>query len=28
VRFAGDDLNEWGYFGPSVAAQVHRDPGR
>jgi hypothetical protein len=26
VRFAGDDLNEWGYFGPSVKADVHRDP--
>jgi hypothetical protein len=26
VRFAGDDLNEFGYYGPSVKADVHRDP--
>ena len=26
VRFAGDDLNEFGYYGPSTKAQVHRDP--
>jgi hypothetical protein len=23
VRFAGDDLNEYGYYGPSVEAQRH-----
>lgn len=21
VRFAGDDLNEWGYYGPSIKAE-------
>jgi hypothetical protein len=23
VRFAGDDLNEWGYYGPSIKAERH-----
>jgi hypothetical protein len=26
VRYAGDDLNEWGYYGPSIKGELHRDP--